>query len=181
VVVLDHVEARAREGVRQVGEVCDRAALGLERRAGEGPVARARRLAQSRDAEAWPFESLQVARRKRDIDELHLGLQRAVAEEHVHELSRLVSRGAGRQRDIDLERAARRADGIDARHDLAQHVLVVDRIERHLHALLGCERAGPRVDPGGGCPNAVSGDDAFAASAHAALGAARVNIASVAS
>ncbi len=120
-------------------------------------------LADALDAEARPRERALVALGKRDVDELHLGLQRAVAEQHVEELRGLGPGGRGRQAEHDLEGIAGGPDRLDARDHVVQHAPVGDRRERHLDALLDGERLRARLDPGSGCGDAVGGEDPLGA------------------
>ena len=69
-----------------------------------------------------------------------------VAEQHVDELAGVAADGCRRQRDPRFEQpGADLAHALDASDDLGEHVLVVDRGERHLDALLDGDRLRARV------------------------------------
>ena len=74
-------------------------------------------------------------------------LQRRIAEQHVDELAGIVAGGRAAERDAHRERAA--ADVADRLHladDLVEDLLVLDRRERHLDALLDRDRLRARFD-----------------------------------
>lgn len=147
VVVLDHVDAGARERAGERGERGRSEADRLERGAGERTVLRADRVAPPRDAESRPAERGGERGRHLDVDELDVVVERAVAEQHVHELARLA---AGRlDRDLEPDLVAPVAQGRDrgdARDDLVADAGVADRRERQLDALLEGERLRARGD-----------------------------------
>ena len=70
-------------------------------------------------------------------------MQGAVSKQHIHELAGLMSRCCRGKRDTNQERAvAAIFDLLDAPCDLIQHEAILDRVERHLHALLDRKRIG---------------------------------------
>jgi hypothetical protein len=142
VVVLDQVDAGAGEGARHLGQRRRRRADRLERGTGQRSRRRADARAHAGDAVVRPAEGTRQRRRQRRVEQLEVGVQRAVAEQHVHQLA-----GVGADR-LDAERKLRQAsavglrfDAFDARHDLAQHAFVAHRFGRHLDALLEREHA----------------------------------------
>src|SRR5262245_38709178 len=74
-------------------------------------------------------------------------MDRGIAEQHVGELPGVVADGGRRERNPHLEQAlAHLADVEHAADDLAAHVGVVDRLGRHLDALLDGDGAGAFCD-----------------------------------
>ena len=74
-------------------------------------------------------------------------VDRGVAEQHVDELPGVASDRRRRQRNARLEQTgADLANAFNAPDDLGQYVLVVDRGQRHLDALLDGDRLRARVD-----------------------------------
>ena len=103
------------------------------------------------------------ARRQDDIVQHHVGMQGGVAEQHVQQLAEIGVFGAiqdrrDRETDADLEEpVSDGGDGFDLADDVAEDGRLVDRLDRHFHALLDSDRGGTGLDRGG-----IIGSDAVA-------------------
>ncbi len=162
VVVLDDVDARGGERVRERGQALDRQALRLERRARQRPRAGAEQPPQARRAEARAGEACEELRRPRDVGELNVCVQRRVAEQHVDELGDVAAGGFRGERDRHVVAAVvARADAGDARDDALRDVRVVDGSERQLDALLQRDRLRHVRDVRRCGRDAVGGGDRF--------------------
>ena len=94
-----------------------------------------------------PAEHRRKLVRDRGVMQDNVVVDRGVAEQHVEELPGVAADRRRRQRDSRLEQSRGNfADAFDAPGDLRQHMLVVDRRERHLDALLDGDRLRARVD-----------------------------------
>jgi hypothetical protein len=96
-----------------------------------------------------------------DVDQLHVVLQRAVAEQHVHRLADFPA--GGHRREAEHHRVAVRREFGDAFHlrdDLGAHVVAGHGLERHFNALLERERARAGVDVARGAAQVVDGVEA---------------------
>ena len=137
VIVLNDVDAAACEDRAQPREFADGDALRLERGARQRAVGGAEQCANARQPVRRSWKARHELVRQREVYQPDVLPERAVAENHVHELRRLA---AGRlDRDLELDAVTIRRhgrDGTDARDDLVKHVLVADRGERALDALL---------------------------------------------
>jgi hypothetical protein len=93
VIVFNDVDARGGECPGQLRQVLDPATLGLERAASERPARCPKELPQPRQAQVRTAEAGQGAGRQVEVHELGLRLERAVAEQHVEQLSGLEAGG----------------------------------------------------------------------------------------
>ena len=147
VVVLDDVDARARERARDRRELQRHKPLRLQRRAGKGPPVHAGERANAGDPEARSAEACGDALRDAHVDELDVVVQRRIAEQHAHELPGFESCRLDRDPDRDVERGRPcRRDAPYAGDHLFQHARIIDRGQRRLHALLERDRPRPGVD-----------------------------------
>ena len=137
VIVLDDVDPAERENLAQPCEFLDRNALRFEGRARQRAFGRAEQGANPRDAVRRPRKARRQFGGEREIDQPDELPQRAVAEDHVHELRRLA---AGRfDGDLDVDAIAlrrNRHDRIDPCDDLVEDAPVADRLEGTFDALL---------------------------------------------
>ena len=99
VIVLDDVDAAAREHRAQAREFCHRDALRFERGARQRAFAGAQQRPNAGNPVIRPRESSGESLRKRQADQPHVLQKRTVAEDHVHELRGL----AADRLDGDLE------------------------------------------------------------------------------
>ena len=144
VVVLDDVDARARERARDCRELQRRESLRLQRRTRERTPVHAGERADAGNAEARAAEARGHAFRNAHIDELDVVVQRRIAEQHVHELPGFESRRFDGDPDRDVENIRRgRNDPRYARDDFLEHARVVNRGERRFDALLERDRLRP--------------------------------------
>ena len=160
VVVLDHVDARARE---RAGELCQRLGrepLRLERGAGQCAITGAHQGADSLVAETRPAKGRHQPVRQVELHEFDVRLQRRVAEGHVQQLAGFE---AGRlDRELDPDAIVPRTlgvDGFDATHDFFEYPRVADRFDGHFDALLGRNRAGALLDIGWVGRHAIGGGE----------------------
>src|SRR4029079_920095 len=127
VIVLDEVDAAAREPRRKLCEPGRREALRLERRAGEGAALDTGAAAQSRKAVMRAAETAYELLGKFRVVERHVLLQRCIAEQHVDELARIVADGRGREPNAHREHAiADVSEVLDLADDLVEDLLVLD-------------------------------------------------------
>jgi len=156
VVVLDEVQARERQRAAERRRLPDRKPYGLEDRRGDRAAVHAEQAPEPRDAEPRPAKDGRERARKADVLELDVGLQGAVAEEHVEELRRVVRRGGPRLRQGDP--VVVRLEWLD-RHNAPDHVLAHERRAqrgpRELDRLLQKERLDPDVNVRRGRAHAV--------------------------
>src|SRR5689334_7209489 len=116
--------------------------LGFERRRGECALLCADAPAQDLDPMPRAFKGAHEFGRQLDVVEPDVVMDRRVAEQHVDQLPGIAADCCGRERDAHLEYAAARILGAyildveDTPDDLVVHKRVVDRLERHLDALL---------------------------------------------
>jgi hypothetical protein len=158
VVVLDVIDAAAREFFRQGRELLGRQALRLERGAGQGPLAGADFLAQFVQPVARTAEPFYELARNVGVVQHDIVVDRRVAEQHVDELAGILPDGLGRKRDAHLEDALfPRLDRNDPADDLRQDGFVLDRRHRHFDALLDRDGAGAVLDRGGIGADAIDG------------------------
>src|SRR5262249_29637723 len=130
VIVLDYVDAGARERVAEIRKSLGRQTLRLERRAGERAPRNSDLRTKALDAEPGPGEPRDEVGWKLRIRELDVLVQRAVAEQHVDRLRGVASGRRGRESNddivptiVDLANPAHLAD------DVLQHESVMDRFE----------------------------------------------------
>ena len=89
-------------------------------------------------------------------------MQRGIAEQHVQQLSRIVADGRRRETDTNGERAvAEIVDRLDLADDLGQHRRLVDRGQRHFHALFHRDRLRAGLDRGGVAAHVIGDGKAF--------------------
>jgi hypothetical protein len=107
-------------------------------------------------------EALRKRRRQRHLLERHVGVQRAVAEQHVEQLPGVAADRLGAQSELrEAAAIGLQRHVVDARHHLAQHALVEYRFGRHLDALLECQRLGAPGGLVGRYLQAVGGENAI--------------------
>ena len=147
VIVLDVVDAALRKAGGEVGKCGRRKSLRFERRAGKCADTCSRSRAQSLHAMTRTPKRQAQRRRQVDIPQDNIVMQRAVAEQNVQQLTRVVIDGRHGQRYGDLECARLHLmDGLHTPDDFVADKVVRDRRQWHLHALLDRQRIGPRVD-----------------------------------
>ena len=108
-IVLDVVDAAIGKPPGQVRELRGRQALRLERGTGQRPPARAGAPAQLIQSVARTAERVRHLRRKFDIVQHHIVMDRRVAEQHIEKLSGVVSDGRDGERNAHLEQAGGRS------------------------------------------------------------------------
>ncbi len=158
VVVLDDVDARAREEAAERGEPLDGEADWLERGAGERALAHGGQVAQAERAELRTGQRLLAPRpflwvRQLEVGELNVLLDRRVAEEDVEELRRVVAgRADGKIDDDRVLVRAERGHGDEPADDVLEHERIAQRGARQLDGLLQQQRldAGVKVVLGRG-------------------------------
>jgi hypothetical protein len=96
------------------------------------------------DAERWAAEGPGQRVGHVDVDQFDIRLQRAVAEQHVHQLAGVIAdRLAGQLQVGEAGSVGLRLDAFDAGQHLVEHAGLADRLGRHLDALLDGEQPGP--------------------------------------
>ena len=146
-IVLDEVEAAARQLKGEFAESVGAEALRLQGGAGQRPALRAETRAQARKAMGGTSEAGHKLIGQNGVDEDHVVMQRSVAEQHIYELAGVASDGGGGEFYADVEAAlARRADRRHAPDDVGEDARLGDGAERHLDALLHRDGLGPRLD-----------------------------------
>ena len=94
------------------------------------------------------------------VDQLDVLVQRAVAEQHVDRLRRVVTGGERREANADAEAVGiERLDARDAAHHVLAHPGIAHDVRGHFDALLQRERGGGRLDVGGGRADVVGDVD----------------------
>ena len=146
VVVLDDVDAGAREQAAEDGEALGAEADGLERGAGERAVGNAGDLAQTERAELRPGQGFVAAGPVLGARELKVGeedvvLERGVAKEDVEELRGVVAGGAdGKIDDDEVLVGGDGGDGDEAAEDVLEDERVAERGAGELDGLLEEQR-----------------------------------------
>ena len=149
-VVLDVINAAAREAQGKIRELRRRQTLRLERGAGQSPRRRAHPAPQLMQPVTGATEGFDQLLRKHDIVQRHVLVQRGVAEQHVDELPGIAADGFGGERDANFEQPMFFfGDALDPADDLGAHEVVHDRRQRHLDALLDRDGACTRLDRSG--------------------------------
>jgi hypothetical protein len=161
-IVLDVVDAGARETRRELGKLRRRQALRLERRAGQSAHRRADPPPQCVEPVARAGEGRDQLGRERDVGERHVLVQRRIAEQHVEELPGILPDGRRGERDAHLEVPTRDFDDrLDAADDLGADEIVGDGQERHFHALLDRDGARALLDCARLAADVIDGLQAF--------------------
>jgi hypothetical protein len=103
--------------------------------------------AQAVNSVARPAEALRHICRQLDVVKHDIVVDRGIAEQHVEKLTSIVADSGAGERNAHLEPAVPKVlNRKDPPDSLAQHLLIVDRIERHLHALFDGNGAGTLVN-----------------------------------
>ena len=146
-VVLDEVEATAREAARKIAQRLRREALWLQRRARHGASFRTHPVPQLLKPVVRSAERRDHLLRQADILQRDIGMDRGIAEQHVEELPRLTPDGRCGESDPHAENAvAKIFDRLDAPDDFRQHERIVDSGNRHLNTLLDSDGRRARLD-----------------------------------
>ena len=149
-IILDVVDAALREATRERRERGRSESLRLQGRAGECTPPGSDARPELGEALSRPAEDLEHPRRQDGIVQDDIVEKRRIAEQHVHELAGIVSRGLRIEPDARLENAVPEiANGAHLAHDLAEHLLIFDGRDRHLDALLDRDRTGAFLDGAG--------------------------------
>ena len=159
-IILDVIDAALREATRERRERGRIKPLRLQGRAGEGTPPGSDARPELGEALSRPAEGLEHPGRQDGIVQDDVVEKRRIAEQHVHELAGVVSRGLRIEPDARLENSGPEiANGAHLAHDLAEHALILDGRDRHLDALLDRDGAGAFLDGAGLATDVVDGLD----------------------